>query len=112
MEITYWQSESWRTPVLEFIEKQPAQAKQRIMKTIVHFSEQGMNLLSTPNKMKQLTSFRNLYELKIDFKGVFYRIIFCIVRGAAYLLTAFKKKDNRTPAVHIKTALTRQQSLA
>lgn len=112
MEIRFWENESRRLPVLEFIERQPAKAAQRIMKSVDHFAEQGMGLLFSPSKMKALNGYSNLYELKIDFRGIYYRIIFCIIGGITYLLTAFKKKANHTPARHIKTALIRQQSLA
>jgi phage-related protein len=112
MEIKFWENKSKRAPVFEFIERQQPNEKQRIMKSIDHFAEQGMNLLFSPTKMKNLNGHRNLYELRIDFKGMFYRIIFCIIKGVAYLLTAFKKKANNTPIRHIKTALIRQQSLA
>ena len=108
MEIKFWENKSNRAPVFEFIESQEANNKQRIMKSVDHFAQQGMNLLFSPSKMKALSGYRNLYELRIDFKGMFYRII----KGVAYLLTAFKKKANNTPSRHIKTALIRQQSLA
>lgn len=111
MEIKYWETASNRIPVAKFIADQPDDAAQRIMKNIEHFAGQGLGLLSVPSKMKQLTGYTNLYELKIDFKGMFYRIIFCVIRGVAHLLTAFKKKDNHTQKRHIKTALTRQKSL-
>lgn len=112
MEVRFWENKSGRAPVLEFIEKQPTRAFKRIADSVDHFEERGLLLLASPGKMKLLTGFRNLYELKIDFKGIFYRIIFCIFKGVAYLLTAFKKKDNHTQRRHINTALNRQQMLA
>lgn len=111
MEVRYWKTSTGRSPVVEFIAKQPDRAAQRIMKSIKHFADQGMNLLAYSDKVKGLTGYKGLYELRVDFRGVFYRIIFCIVRGTAYLLLAFKKKGNQTRPTYIKTALTRQQQL-
>jgi phage-related protein len=111
MQIKFWQTKAGRFPVLEFIEDQPDEDSARIMKGIDHFSKQGLSLLSNPDKMKKFTGYDHLYELKVDFKGVFYRIILCVSRGIAHLLVAFKKKGNQTPRAHLKTALTRQQTI-
>ncbi len=110
MRIEFWQNESGRNPVLEFIGGQPNNAAGRITKVIGDLERHGMKLIGS-SKMKPLTGYQNLYELIIDFKGVFYRIVFCIVENTGHMLEAFKKKKNRTPERHIKVALARQQSL-
>ncbi len=112
MDVAYWQTESRRMPVYDFIKRQPNEAAQRIMKNVEHFAEQGLGLLTSPGKVKALSGYPDLYELKIDFRGVFYRIIFCVTRGIAHLLLAFKKKSNHTPLQYIKTALARQRLLS
>ncbi len=112
MRVKFWQSTSLHIPVLEFIEDQPDEAAQRIMKTIDHLTEKGLDLLASPNKMKQLKGYKGLFELRIDFKGVYYRIIFCVINGIAWLLSAFKKKDNRTKNSYIDVALGRQRQLS
>lgn len=73
MKIEFWQNQSGRSPVIEFIKKEPNAAAARIMKTVDHLAQRGTLLLGS-GKMKPLTGYR-LYELIINFKGVFYRII-------------------------------------
>jgi len=109
MEVRFWETESGRRPVYKFVNDQPPEAFARIAKDIDHLEQRGLKLLANPKKFAPLPPYRGLYELKIDFKGVFYRIILCVVRGVAHLLVAFKKKDNRTRRSHIKTALARQR---
>lgn len=111
MEVYYWQNESGRMPVYEFVTEQSPDARQRIMKTVEYLADRGLKLMISPSRMKQFKGYKNLYELKIDWRGIFYRIIFCVVNGAAHLLVAFKKKDNRTTERYIKTALNRQRAL-
>jgi hypothetical protein len=111
MEVKFWGTESGREPVYKFLKRQPPTAFARIMKELEYLEKQGLDLLVNPNKLKTLTGYKNLYELRIDFKGVFYRIIFCIDKGIAWLLLAFKKKDNSTLEQFLRTAHTRQQSI-
>ncbi|GEM_PF-2272237 len=111
MKIEFWENKSGRSQVFEFIERQPNEAAGRIMKTIDHLARQGTELLSS-SKMKTLTGYRHLYELRVDFKGTFYRIIFCISENVAHLLVAFAKKGNHTPERYVTTALTRQRLLS
>jgi phage-related protein len=111
MEVEFWKTWSGRSPVYKFLEKQPPDASTRMLKDIEHLEKQGLKLAVNPNKVKALTGYKDLYELRTDFKGVFYRIIFCVNNGKAYLLEAFKKKRNDTKPNHIQTALKRQHSL-
>lgn len=111
MEVEFWKTWSGRSPVYKFLENQSSDASARIMKDLDHLKKQGLRLLINPNKLKSLTGYKDLYELKTDFRGVFYRIIFCTKHDKAYLLEAFKKKSNDTKADYIDKALKRQQSL-
>ncbi|HEX7259482.1 MAG TPA: type II toxin-antitoxin system RelE/ParE family toxin [Candidatus Saccharimonadia bacterium] len=112
MIVTFWTSKSGRCPVADFIAKQHKAAAQRIMKDIDHLEQQGLKLAISPNKLKPLQGYKKLYELKTDWGGVGYRIIFAIIDGKAWLLEAFKKKGNSTPQRHIDTALRRQVTIA
>jgi hypothetical protein len=112
MEIRFWQTKSGREPVYEFMNEQPSDAFAKMAKSIDHFEEQGLKLLANSKRLAPLPPYRGLYELKIDFKGIFYRIIFCVSRGIAHFLVAFKKKDNRTRHGYIRTALERQATVA
>jgi phage-related protein len=111
MEVEFWKTWSGRTPVYKFIEKQPPGSSARLLKDLEYFEKHGMRLITNPNKLKQLTGYNNLYELKTEFKKVSYRVIFCIKDGKAWLLEAFKKKEDHTKLKYINTALKRQKVL-
>lgn len=110
MEIELWQTLSGRSPVLEFINSQPPRAKQRIMKSVDHLQEQGIALLVNKRKFEKITGYTHLYELKMNFQGVAYRIICSVKNNVAKLLTAFKKKDQKTRMQNIKLAIERSNS--
>lgn len=110
MNIELWQTSSGRFPVLQFIEGQTPNVKQRIMKSIDHFEERGTSLLINKKKLEKLTGYKYLYELKISFQGVAYRIICKIKGNIATLLNAFKKKDEKTRSQYIKQAYERSNS--
>jgi phage-related protein len=111
MKINFWKTDSGRSPVLIFMEKQDPKASSRMIKDLDHFEDKGLVLLADHNKLKRLHGYKNMYEIKTYFKGVYYRIIFTVLRGEAWLLEAFKKKSDDTPVRFIKTALARKQSL-
>jgi phage-related protein len=108
MRVRFWTTTSGRLPVAAFIGKQPPLAAQRIMKDIDHLEQQGLDLAINPHKLKSLKGYPGLYELKTYAQGIWYRIIFVVISGDAWLLEAFKKKGNGTPQRHIDTALQRQ----
>jgi phage-related protein len=112
MTVRLWTSATGRIPVEKFIGRQPPDEAARIMKDINQLEKHGLELLKlSPNKLKCLTGYTNLYELRTNFKGVFYRVIFCVKDRQIWLLEAFKKKSNETPEGHIKVALKRRLSL-
>jgi phage-related protein len=107
MRVKFWVTASGRAPVALFIRKQSPLAGQRIMKDIDHLEQQGLELAINPSKVKSLRGYSKLYELKTYFQGIWYRIIFVVINGEAWLLEAFKKKGNGTPQRFIDTALKR-----
>jgi phage-related protein len=112
MVIKFWVNKSDKCPVKDFISKQHVLAGQRIMKDIDHLKQQGLSLAINPGKMKPLQGHKKMYELKTSWKGIYYRIIFSVENGEAWMLEAFKKKGNATPQRYINTALQRRCSIA
>jgi phage-related protein len=90
---------------------QDAEATSRMMKDVDRFEKRGLSLLADPNRLKKLSGYKDLYELKTYFRGVYYRMIFTIYKGEAWLLEAFKKKSDDTPKRYLKTAEARKQIL-
>jgi len=52
----------------------------------------------------------NLYELRISGK-IAVRILYTIVNNEFYLIHAFKKKKQKTPAKELKTAIDRLKQI-
>ena len=98
------------TPVIDFMLEQPADARARMQKSIDFFEKHGLKLLGT-HYLKKLHGCE-LYELRIRFNKIAYRIIFSVVNKVAWLLHAFKKTSNGTPQRHIETALNRAKNIA
>lgn len=68
----------------------------------------GLSLLTT-SKIKKLSGFSNLYELRIKTR-VQIRLFFSFVPPHSFLiLHGFIKKTNKTPLHEIKTAVNRQK---
>lgn len=111
MDIKFWQTSSGRLPVLSFIEAETPNVKKRLMDSLDHFEQQGLNLLINKKKLEKLTGYKHLYELKIRFQGVAYRIICHVKNGLAYLVHAFKKKTEKTRKQDIELAHERSKSL-
>lgn len=103
MQVKYWETYSGNCPVADDIEKQPAKLQQKIVWTIGLLEAVGM-ALEEPH-LKKLRS--GLYELRVRFSNLRYRILFVIKNGVAWLLHSFVKKDWAVPKHHIETALQR-----
>lgn len=104
MVIDYWETDAGVSPVLEFMNNEPAKARAKIQWVIDYFETKGYALLGTP-LLKKLRG--GLYELKIKA----YRILLVIKKCTAFLLHAFIKKSKRTPLKEIETTLARKAIL-
>lgn len=109
MNINFWETDQGRSPVFEFIQSQDPKAAARVLKDIDRLEQQGLKLLNDPNKLKKLKGHKNIYEIKTYCKGIYYRILFTILRGEIWLLEGFKKKSNDTQPRYIATAITRKE---
>lgn len=104
--VYYFQTKSGRLPVKEFVDMQNIKARARIKGAIKVLGENGPFL--KPPYIKKLQA--GLYELRI--KGrVAIRIFYSPKNATYYLLHAFKKKSQKTPARELKTALDRMKEM-
>ena len=93
-------------PVKEFIEKQDKTTIARINLSIRLLIDYGPFL--KPPDIKKLQD--KLYELRIPGKSS-VRIFYTITGGKYYLLHAFIKKSQKTPAKELKVALDRMRKI-
>lgn len=107
LEIDYWELNPSSSPVLDFIsEVKPEAARARIQKTIEYLGDQGMHLLTNPKIFKKIA--KNLYELRVNWGSIAYRILVVVKEKIAYLVHAFRKKTNKISQRHIKLAIQRR----
>ncbi len=93
-------------PIEEFITSKSPQTKAKITHLIDILQIHG-NILGMPHS-KQLT--KGLYELRVRGKEEL-RILYCFKQKNIYLLHAFKKQTQKTPAKEIEIALKRVELL-
>jgi phage-related protein len=110
MEIEFWKNSRGEEPVADFIDNEPVKARSLIVKKLEMLEKYGLVLIDTP-LVKPLTGYKNLYEFRIKYNKIAYRIFFTIYKSVGYLLHVFKKKTMHTPLTELKIAESRRQSL-
>jgi len=110
MQVVFWTSISGDSPITEFIDSIPIKAQKKIVRTLELIEKHGMGFIKY---FKYCTKVEDgLYELKIRFDKIFYRILLIIKKAVCYILHIFKKKTNKIPRREIGTALVRARSLS
>lgn len=107
MRVIYWELSS-SCPVLDFIENQPPGAGAKMQKIIDYFAEEGMRLLGTSLYLKRVVGYPDLYELRIAWKGIAYRILMVVKGATAWLVHAFRKTKQKIQQQHLKLAMQRR----
>ena len=103
MEIELYERMRGDCPVGKFISDLPLNHQKKVYKKIERLKEDGLHLSLRTKIVKKLG--RNIYELIINYDGMFYRILFTIIKDAYWLISAFKKKSNKTPSRELAKAI-------
>ncbi len=102
----FYKSASGTEIVTDFIDSMSNKNILKIKSEIRLLEEYGFSLLST-SKIKKLSGYANLYELRIK-TTIQIRLFFAFVAPLSFLiLHGFIKKTNKTPQQEIKTAVNR-----
>ena len=104
--VKFFQSARGDWPVKDFIEEQDKSTQTKIAHSIRLLVDYGPFL--KPPDIKKLQN--KLYELRIPGKTS-VRIVYAVTGGEFYLVHAFKKKTQKTPAKELKVALDRTKGL-
>lgn len=94
MEIDYFEKDSGELPVIDFIDALDEKSAGKILKVIDLLEETGTKLLFT-EFMGKMSGTKGLYELRIFFNKVKYRILFVIVKSTAHMLHGIIKKTQK-----------------
>lgn len=107
MEVIFWVSINGDSPVTDYIDQLPDKTKKKIIKTLDLIQKYGVGFIKTCTKLTGTC----IYELKIRFDKVFYRIFFVIYKTVCHILHIFKKKSNKAPIRDIETAENRFRTI-
>ena len=88
---------------IEFYQVQNDKVKEKI-KYVLELIKQ---VEKVPEKfLKHLTNTNGLYEIRIEYQSIIYRIFCCLDKGKLVVLfNAFQKKTQKTPKKEIEKAL-------
>lgn len=104
--VYFYKTKRGDSPVKKFILEQNLPVQSRINQSILLLRDRGPFL--KPPYIKKIKD--KLYELRIK-SQIAIRIFYSPKDDTYYLLHAFKKKSQKTPAREIKTALDRMEEL-
>ncbi len=107
MEIEFYEKARGDCPVLQFIDGLPFKHQKKIYSKIERFRKYGLqqSLRTKIAKKFKEKKHKGLYELIIDYDGIFYRIFFIMIEDVCWFINAFKKKSNKTPLCALKKAI-------
>jgi phage-related protein len=104
--VRFYQTRRGEKPVKDFISTQDPVVYAKIVSSMMLLQSNGPFL--KPPQIKKLQS--NLYELRIKGK-IQIRIFYTIFRNEYYLLHAFTKKTQKTPAKELKITVDRAKEI-
>lgn len=106
MQVVFWTTVRGDSPITEFIDSVPVKSKKKIVRTLELIEKHGLGFVKCCTKLKD-----GIYELKIRFDKVFYRLLIFFERGVCFVLHIFKKKSNKIQSRELETALARSKNL-
>ena len=110
MKVLYYRSSSGRSPVEEFIRELPSGLQEEFVEA-VSMLEDGEKL-EMPLSRNLAGIHPGLHELRLRDASGAYRVFYYIkVREAIFMLHAFKKKTQKTPAKELVLALRRMKEV-
>lgn len=109
-QIVFFTTASGRSPIKDFIKKQPTQTREKIASTITYLQKYGFHL--DTDFLRRMSGTRKLWELRIKYTSKQYRFLIArITDDTIAILHGFIKKTMKTPRKEIETAEKRFQQL-
>ena len=107
-EVNFYQSESGKYPVVEFLESLSGKQAQKIAWVLELFEELSV---VPKNYFKKLKNTEDIWEIRIIFSGNIFRILGFFENNNNFVLTnGFIKKSQKTPQSEIKMAEERKRN--
>ncbi|NQU78016.1 type II toxin-antitoxin system RelE/ParE family toxin [Candidatus Falkowbacteria bacterium] len=102
MEIKFYETTRGDYPVKNFIESLEVKHRKKVLRSFERLENYGLFPLLKTKEAEKIKS--NLYELRIKYQGIYYRIFFTIYDSGYWMIHAFKKKSDKIPNREIKKA--------
>lgn len=111
MEIEFLEMGRGDCPVQVFLDQLGDKARKKIVRTLELFETYDENYLFRSDVITKMPGYEkyHLYEFRILYQKVKYRILCCIRRSTCFLVHAFVKKTQKTPPKEIQVAINRIQ---
>lgn len=112
MDVESWPPGEDESVVMDYVSTLPAKTQKKIVRTLGLLEKYGRDFLLFNTKyLKKLRGYE-LYEIRIEWEKVCYRILCLIVKTTCWLLHIFVKKSNKTPKREINIAIDRAKKLS
>jgi phage-related protein len=109
LSVGYYETAGGRYPVQEFLLEIDKGASDKLAQLLRILEEHGPSVVQNYRKFFDSLG-DDLHELRLQYKGKWYRIIFFYAGQKAIICHAFEKETNKTPKREIKTALDRKRT--
>lgn len=102
IKIIFYQEENGKVPILEWLDKLPNKVQTKCFVKLERLSQLGYEL-----KRPEADILRdNIYELRIGFQGINYRILYFFYKNQAIIISHGLTKEKRVPPLEIDKAIT------
>lgn len=111
MEIEFLEMGRGECPVQVFLDQLGDKAHKKILRTLELFEGYDAQSLFRSDVITKMPGYEkyDLYEFRILYQKVKYRILCCIRSSTCHLVHAFIKKTQKTPSKEIQIAINRIQ---
>lgn len=109
MEIEFLKLSDGTYPVADFLSEIETKAHKKILRNLELFESDSGAFIRHSEMIKKMDGYGkyNLWEFRIFFNKMKYRILSCFRNSKCYLVHGFIKKEQKTRSNDITTALTR-----
>lgn len=109
MEIELLELTNGRCPVQEFLDGLQPKPHKKVLRMLELFDENPRAFMMDPELFSKVSGYEKykMYEFRILFNKMLYRILACLTNEKCYLVNAFVKKDRKIRQKELNTTATR-----
>ena len=114
LECEFWEAPDRACPVRDFLEsvgRANVKAHAKLVRSIDLMEEKGLQFMMQ-NGFVDKFKYVDVYEIRVEFNKIQYRILGVLRGSIFYLLLGFIKKGQKTPTKYLETAVMRAQGIS